>query len=518
MKHRRIISIFGLLVLSNLSTSIASAAYFYERRTDGGVYEIWSDPNPSPDQEGSGSSQSLQGLISSSCNGTQPGVASLAADGSYSVSSTLTIPSNCTLRGNGAKITATSSLTADLISVTSAANIHIVGPLTLNNANARPTGRQSHTIMFFDVKHSSVSDVSFTGSTQGELTLFGVSDLAARNLTFANASLAHGASSPAMVIFNWVGGNPTQASTDVTIDEVKCVGSPTTTPGCIYADGNYNRTGRPGQSNERINVSNITVESTTDDGVEYDHTSGTISGIHCGPGPIKNQCVFVRQTSRVKVDHVTCLAGESLCVDVSRFGNDDAVDNIEVRQVTGADSSGGRDSAIVRVYNATTAAALTNVTIDGVAVARSSDVGVLCLGPGSTGNFLEHITFSNIASHHNKNDGIAVAFCQDVTINNAQSFDNNQGHTPCSSVPRAALRIAYSKVVVVKGIRGYDDQAGKTQCYGLAVDQGSKGVSVSDAELRDDLNAVAGVRNQSSDAHIVYRKTATATVTIGTRK
>ena len=547
MKRRMIISAFSILVGWTLSTSVATAAYFSCRMAGRGLFEIWSDPNPGDErvpaadaapvltaqhyrsdvlgedstltQEGSESRQSLQGLISSSCNGTQPGVVSLTANASYSVSSTVTIPSNCTLRGNGAKITGTSSLTGDLISVTSAANIHINGPLTLNSANAHPSGRLSHTIIFYNVKHSSVNDVSFTGSTQGELSLFGVSDLAARNLTFANASLAHGASSPAMVIFNWVGGDPTQASTDVNIDGVKCVGSPTTTPGCIYADGNYNRTGRPGQSNERINVSNVSIESTTDDGVEYDHTSGTISGIQCGPGTITNQCVFLRQTSRVKVDNVSCLAGESFCVEVGRFGDDDAVDNISVSHVTGTGMFGTRDSAAVEVRNSTPTAAVTNVTVDGVVADRSSDSGVICYGPGSTGSFLQHIAIRNVTSHHNKHDGIAVAFCQDVTINNVQAFNNNQAGTSCSSpAPNAALRIAYSNTVVVQGIRAYDDQAKKTQCYGLAVDRGSKGVTVSDAEFRDDLHASAGVRNESADAYIVYRKTATATVTIGSRR
>lgn len=544
MNRCMIVSVFAILVFCERSTCIVTAAHFsggivggdiYEARSGselrdqsvafaGGAPVLVADRSAMRDggeesavgQAASSIVQSLQSAISSFCNGTQPGVVNLAQNAAYSVSSTVTIPPNCTINGNGAKVTATSSLVGNLISSIGGPEVHVNGPLTVNSASANlSTGKQSHTIEFDGVWHSSISDVSFTGSTHGELTLMGVSDFAARNLTFANASSAHGAMSPAMVIFNWVGGKPTQASTGVRVDTVRCVGSPTTTPGCILADGNYNHSGTPGQSNDRISVTNVTVESTTDDGVEYDHTAGTITEIRCGPGPMVNQCVFLRQTSRVRVDNVTCLGGMPLCVDIARVGDDDAEDNISVSHVTGTGMSASREGAVVRVRNTSTSAPLTNVTVDGVVAENSSNVGVLCLGPNSTGPFLQHIVFKNITSHDNKNDGMTIAFCQDVTITNAQIFNNNQAGAPCASVERAALRIANSNAVVVNGIRGYDDQAGKTQCYGLTVDGGSKGVSISGAEFRDDLSAVSGVRNESRDAYIVYRKNATATVTIG---
>jgi hypothetical protein len=463
----------------------------------------------------SATDQSLQNIISGSCNGNQPGVVSLTGNASYSVSSTVTIPSNCTVRGNGARIIATSTLIGDLISVTSVSDVHIIGSLTLNSANANvSTGKQSHTIEFFDVKNSSVNDISFTGSTHGELNLWGVSKFDGRNLTFENASAVPRATSPAMVIFNWVRGTPTQASTDVNIDSARCIGSPTTTPGCIYADGNYNRTGTPGQSNQRINVSNVTIRASTDDGVEYDHTSGSISGIRCGPGTIKNQCVLLRQTSQVKVDGVTCLAGTAFCVEVARFGNDDATDSINVSHVTGTGISGSKESAVVHVRNSSTSADVTNVTVDGVVADGSSNVGVFCEGPGSTGKFLQHVSFKNITVHHSKNDGLLVAWCQDVAVINVETFNNGQGAS-CATYPYAALRITQSNNVLVSGIRAYDDQARKTQCYGLTVNGGSTRVSVNGAELRDDLNASGGVHNESADTYIVYKKTATTTVTIG---
>jgi len=465
-------------------------------------------------QGGSATSQSLQSIIRGACNGKQPGIVSLGSR-SYSASSTVTIPSNCTIRGNGAKIIATSTLIGDLISATSVSDVHIIGPLILNSTNANvSTGRQSQTIEFFDVKHSSVNDVSFSGSRQGELVLWGVSNFEGRNLAFENASAIPHASSPAMVIFNWVPGTPTQASTDVNVDGVRCIGSPTTTPGCIYSDGNYNRSGTPGQSNERINLSNVTIEASTDDGVEYDHSSGSISGIRCGPGTIKNQCVLLRQTSNVRVDGVTCLAGTAFCVEIARFGDDDATDSIDVSHVTGTGISGARDSAVVHVRNSTTSADLTNVTVDGVVADGLSNVGVYCEGPGSTGKFLQHISFNNITVHHSKKDGMLIESCQDVAIGELDAFNNNQG-TSCATYPYAALRITGSNDVVVRGVRGYDDQARKTQCYGLTINGASKRVNVSDAEFRDDLNGSGGVHNESRDAYVIYRKTANTTATIG---
>jgi len=463
--------------------------------------------------EGSVTGQSLQSLISSSCNGTQPGVASLAGNASYSVSATVTVPSNCTIRGNGAKITATSTLIGDMISATSVSDVHIVGPLTLNSASANTsTGKQSHTIEFFDVKNSSVSDLTFTASTHGELNLWGVSKFDGRNITFQSASARPGAFSPAMVIFNWVRGTPTQASTDVNLDTVHCIGSPTTTTGCVYADGNYNRSGAPGQSNQRINVSNVTMDASTDDGVEYDHTSGSISGVRCGPGTIKNQCVLLRQTSHVNVDGVTCSAGTNFCVEIARFGNDDGTDTINVSHVTGTGISGSKESAVVHVRNSSTSADLTNVTVDGV-VSDSSNVGVYCEGPG-TGQYIHHIAFKNITVHDSKNDGMLVDSCQDVAITNLEAFNNNQA-VSCATYPYAGLRITHSNGVVVSGIRAYDNQSGKKQCYGLTVNGGSTKVNVNGAELRDDLNASGGVHNESADPYIVYKKTATSTVTIG---
>lgn len=465
-------------------------------------------------QESSVRDHYLQNLISSSCNSTQPGVVLLAENGTYSVSSTITIPSKCTVRGNGAKIMANNNLVGDMISGTSVSDVHIIGPLTLDSANANASSKPSRTVAFFNVTRSSVEGVSFVGSTHGELSLWGVSNFEARNLTFESAS-AHGASSPAMVIFNWVGGNPTQASTDVNIDGVRCVGSPTTTPGCIFLDGNYNHSGTPGQSNQRINVSNVSIQATTDDGVEYDHTTGTITAIHCGPGIIKNQCVLLRQTSHVKVDGVTCDAGTTICVDVARFvADDDGVDDINISHVTGTGMSGSQAAAVVRVMNSSTSKDVTNVMVDGVLADDSLNAGIHCQGPLATGAFLQHISFNNIVSRNNKGAGMLVQFCQDVSINNLQTFNNNQANSPCSSFV-SGLYITYSQDVVVSGIRAYDDQARKTQCYGLTVDRGSKRVNVSNAELRDDLNADGGVHNESTSAYIVYRKTASVTTTIG---
>ena len=458
---------------------------------------------------------SLQVLINKSCNGAKPGTAALAGNTTYSVSSTITVPSKCTVRGNGASIVATASLVGDLISITSVSDVHLTGPLTLNNAQANASSKQSHTVTFMNAAHSSVDNLSFTGSTHGELSLWGVSNFDAQNLTFENASSHPGAGGPAMVVFNWVGGTPTLASTDVNINGVRCAGSPTTTVGCIFLDGNYNHTGTPGQSNQRINISNVTVEAAKDDGIEYDNTTGTISGIHCGPGAIGNQCVLLRQTSHVQVDHVTCDGRIGFCVDVARFLTDDSpVGDIKITNVTGTGVSGNNDSAVVRVLNSNTAKSVTNVTVDGVVADSSSSNGIKCSGPLATGNFLQQISFKNVVSRNNENTGAVVLFCQGVTINNLQTFNNNQGHIPCSSFP-SGLYIGASQDVVVNGIRAYDDQGRKTQCYGLTVDGSSKRVSVTNAELRDDLHVAGGVHNASGSAYIVYRKSANATSTIG---
>jgi hypothetical protein len=166
------------------------------------------------------------------------------------------------------------------------------------------------------------------------------------------------------------------------------------------------------------------------------------------------------------------------------------------------------------VRNSSTSASLTNVTVDGAVADGSSNVGVYCEGPGSTGKFLQHISFKNITVRRSANDGVLIESCQDVAISNLEVFNNNQAAS-CTTYPYAALRITHSDNVVVREIRTYDDQSRKTQCYGLTVNGGSTGVNVSDAELRDDLNASGGVHNESADTYIVYKKTATTTVTIG---
>jgi len=308
-------------------------------------------------------------------------------------------------------------------------------------------------------------------------------------------------------------GSISTTATDVTcqpqVDGIVCDENPNGGGACLFADGNnrHSCAAPCSQANLRIKVSGTNVIYAEDDGVEFDHTIGSISQTHCGANAVHHQCVLIRQSSQDVVSGTTCEAGNVYCVEVARFlSTDDLVDNIVV---SGTAANGTTKEGIL-VSNAPSGS-MTNIVIDRASIEGSmTSDGVRFAAPGPSSTF-RHFVLNGVVSRNNQKSGILLRYAQDVRVSASEGSDNGQGNTiPCGGTIQqnytSALYISNSSDVVVTGFRGFDDQAMMTQCFGLTVDATSSRVTVRESDLRNDRERSGiGVHDAGRNDSISYR-------------
>jgi hypothetical protein len=406
--------------------------------------------------------------------------------GSIRTNSTLSISSDVRIYWDGVTLEST-KYNGDIVLVQNARNVSFAGKLIIDGRDSG-TGSTSYGLDLVDVQNFTFEDLEVKNTLNGCVQILGSSHIRGSKIYATNCGRA---SSTSAGVFG--AGNDDSSLTDVEIDEIDV--DTTHESDCVYFSGTA------GKPSLRINIAKVDMQGCGDTGLELNHTrQANIGQVTVGEKAALNSGVLIRETTDDNISSVTCAGGIKVCVDVATFSDSDsAVDRIVLGQIiaTGV-SADDEDGAAVRIWS-NRYAPISNVIFDSI-IASGSTRGFYCRGASAGGGQVQHVIVNNLIAYAAAREGVYINGCSDVLLQNIIAYNNGQSY-PGS----AGIRGSSATDVVLGTVRVFDDQARKTQGYGILTDGRSDRWTIGNADARDDLEVKSGLSLTGSN-NIVFRR------------
>jgi hypothetical protein len=407
----------------------------------------------------------VQAIIANACaNSTSANV----PKGTYTVSSTITVPcSNITVNWDDVTLQAGAALNNDVLRVAGQSNVTFRGRLKIDgnkaNQNAFPN-LGANGLMVENVTNFNFDVLEATNALTDGIKFLNSTKIRGSNIYVNNAG-ANGFKVEAI----------SGTTADVAVTNVHC---DTTAAGdCIFVVGDDVKL-------TRVVLGTVTVVNPGDVGVEFNNcdacaaTSVSVSNSSAG-----NVGLLVRQSTNCSFGSVVVEGGAEGVHIGSFIGSDLPTTGISVSSVVVKNATGDPVNGAGVKINQSTGASVRDISV-GTVVSTNNSVGLWVISATK-------VSIGNLAAGFNNKIGLLLQNAAHVTAGVVTAYNN--GQDPSFPGTKAGVYGADSTDVVLTAVNVFDDQAAKTQNYGITTTGTSNRWTIAGCNCQNAQEAIAGI-------------------------
>ncbi|HKD79538.1 MAG TPA: hypothetical protein VKH81_07575 [Candidatus Angelobacter sp.] len=415
----------------------------------------------------------VQSIITTACNN---GTSANVPKGTYTITATITVPcSNIMIYWDDVTLVAGTNLNDNVVEVATQSNITFRGRLKIDGNKGNQTSEPA----------LGANGLLVDGATNFNFDTIEVTDTWTDGLKFVDSTKVRGTNLYVSSIGSASRGGANgfkvesiaATTSDVAVTNIHC--DTTVGQDCVFVVGD-DSTHRV----SRVVLGTVTVINPGDEGVEINNCDGcsasTISVSQSSSGGIG---LLVRQSTNCSFGSVV-VEGGAEGVHIGSFAGTDlpttgiSIASVVVKNVTGDPTNG----AGVKI-NQSTGTTVRDISV-GTVVSTNNSVGLWVVAASK-------VSISNLTAAYNNKIGLVFQSTAHVTAGVVTSYNN--GQDPSFPGTKAGVYGADSTDIVLTAVNVFDDQATKTQNYGVITSGTSNRWTIAGCDCQSSQEAVAGL-------------------------